>query len=177
MCHRGFCMTRDGTFRVSAGQSLQDQIRVLMICGSWPEGATPWNLGRVAVDWFLALGECAGVLSGSGCGGERQFGERLAGFGGDGRVGDRCERLGQVAVDQFLALGERAGAGDDLPGVGHALLVEARISEPAAERSRLSRAGLGECDGNEYGPLALTQVVTGGLAGLRGVAEHAEHVV
>ncbi len=34
MCHRGFCMTRDGTFRVSAGQSLQDQTRVLMIRGS-----------------------------------------------------------------------------------------------------------------------------------------------
>src|SRR6266566_672483 len=44
MCHRGFCMTRDGTFRVSAGQSLQDQTRVLMICGS-EDRACPVDLG------------------------------------------------------------------------------------------------------------------------------------
>ena len=34
MCHRGSYRTRDGTFTVSAGLLLQDQIRVLMICGS-----------------------------------------------------------------------------------------------------------------------------------------------
>ena len=36
MCHCGSDKTRNGTFTVSAGQSLQDQIRVLMICGAFP---------------------------------------------------------------------------------------------------------------------------------------------
>ena len=34
MCHRGSYRTRDGTFTVSAEPLPQDQIRVLMICGS-----------------------------------------------------------------------------------------------------------------------------------------------
>src|SRR6266566_1099910 len=50
MCHRGFCMTRDGTFRVSAGQSLQDQTRVLMICGSLPA------LHGIGLRWHWGFG-------------------------------------------------------------------------------------------------------------------------
>src|SRR6266849_10691748 len=43
MCHRGSYRTRDGTFTVSAGPLLQDQIRVLMICGPLSLRSLPDN--------------------------------------------------------------------------------------------------------------------------------------
>src|SRR6266852_2178999 len=43
MCHRGSYRTRDGTFTVSAEPLLQDQICVLMICGSLSLRGLPDN--------------------------------------------------------------------------------------------------------------------------------------
>ena len=43
MCHRGSYRTRYGTFTVSAGLLLQDQIRVLMICGPLSLRSLPDN--------------------------------------------------------------------------------------------------------------------------------------
>src|SRR6266566_4858940 len=77
MCHRGFCMTCDGTFRVSAGQSLQDQTRVLMICGSEDR----------RVRWILV--DAGGHPTPAGPGGVRQ--------------GCACLRLPSLAFEEPIA--------------------------------------------------------------------------
>ena len=55
--------------------------------------------------------------------------------------------------------------------------VEVRVAEVAADDRGLPRVGAGQGRGDQHRALALAQVVAGRLAGLGGVAEHAEDVV
>ncbi len=97
---------------------------------------------------------------------------------GDVRRGQGGQGLVDQLVDQRLDGGQRAGVHDDLAQRVDAGRVQVRVAEQAA---RPAPPGPGvaalQSRGDQHRALALAQVVAGRLAGLRRVAEDAEHVV
>ena len=104
----------------------------------------------------------------------REFVARRA---GERRIGERGRRDRHVVGDDALDLIDGAAVADR--GLQHRDLlgVERRIAEQFVDEPGCRAGQLLPREGDQHGALALAQVVAGGLAGHRGVAEDAEQVV
>src|SRR5699024_2120190 len=107
-----------------------------------------------------------------------ELGEDLAGLVRDPlRLGQRLSGgfgpLGDVGLDPL----QRAGVDEQPAQLVDLLLRQVRRPEPLLQAIGVGRGRPGEGPCDEHGPLALAQVVAGGLAGDLGITEDAEHVV
>ena len=80
-------------------------------------------------------------------------------------------------MDSLLDGISRAGRDQQRPQLLHACSGQRHIADTALQHCTLSRVGRLSCQRDQQGALALTQVVARRLAGLGGVAEHAEQIV